>query len=185
MIRILQAISRALLKLEFGALIVLAASVTGLILLNVITRAFDMAIFWVDELAIYTMIWMVMIGASVKIRLRRGIAVTLLEDRLGDRIGRALKTVVDAIVLAFALTLIWLSWIWYDPLTLASHDFDPQAFSGATFNFIYQEPTNTLGVPKYLIWLIMPVSAAAMSLHAAVNLVERLAGVEPAVPETE
>jgi len=177
LIALLSRASGYLIRLERWALVFLAAAVTGLILLNVVTRSVDYAIYWVDELAIYAMIWLVMIGASTKIRARKGIAVTLLQPMVGERIWHVFLLLVDIVVLAFALGLIGLAWIWYDPVTFAGFGFDPAAFAAQTFNFVYQEPTTTLGLPKYLIWLIMPITALSMSLHATANLCERVAGV--------
>ena len=177
MIKFIDKASSNIAKLERWMLILLASSVTLLILLNVVTRAFDFALYWVDELAIYSMIWLVMIGASTTIRSKKGIAVTLLENVVGRRIWRVMLYTVDVISLLFSLMLIWLSWIWYDPLTLASFGFDTAAFSGSTFNFIYDEPTLTIGVPKSLVWLIMPITAITMTIHSAANLLRD--------PETE
>jgi TRAP-type C4-dicarboxylate transport system permease small subunit len=44
------------------------------------------------------------------------------------------------------------------------------AFQGSTFNFIYAEPTSTLGVPKWIIWLVMPIFAGGVFLHATAHL---------------
>ena len=171
--RFFNVLSSRLAAVERWVLIVLASLVTLLILLNVVTRSLDFAIYWVDELAIYTMIWLVMIGASTTVRSREGIAVTLLENVVGRRAWSFLLLLVDLIKLLFALTLIWLSWIWYDPLTLMSAGFDTQVFSGNTFNFIYDEPTLTIGVPKFVVWLVMPVTAITMTIHSASNLISR------------
>ncbi len=176
MLSVFRSISGAVLLAERWGLILLSAAVTGLILLNVVTRAADNAIYWVDEAAIYAMVWLVMIGASAIVRLRRGISVTILEDVLPDRARRLTGILVDAVVLVLAATLIWTSILWYDPAALIASGFDLAAFSGATFNFIYQEPTNTLGFPKYLIWLVMPITAITMTIHASTNLYERIAG---------
>ena len=166
----LEGTSGRIARLERALLIALAAMITFLILLNVVTRSLDFAIYWVDELAIYAMIWLVMIGASTAVRTRQGISVNLLKGMVGPLVWSVLLKVVDVIVLAFAVTLIWLSWIWYDPATLASFGFDTRAFSGSTFNYIYDEPTLTIGVPKFLVWLIMPLTAVTMTVHAAANL---------------
>lgn len=176
MLTLLRSCSAGLLRIEKGALILLAAAVTGLILINVATRSLNMAIYWIDELAIYAMIWMVMIGASVTIRQRKGIAVTLAEAFVGPRINAVFRFVVDLLILLFAAALLALCWLWYAPLDLAAAGFDAEAFSAESFNFIYQEPTNTIGIPKYLVWLVMPLTAASMLLHAAANLFERAGG---------
>jgi len=167
---VLEGTSGRIARAERVMLIALAAVITLLILLNVVTRSLNFAIYWVDELAIYAMIWLVMIGASTAVRTRQGISVDLLKGMVGPRVWSVLLRVVDVIVLMFAVTLIWLSWIWYDPATLASYGFDTEAFSGSTFNYIYDEPTLTIGIPKFLVWLIMPFTAITMTVHAAANL---------------
>ncbi len=178
-------VSSAILRIEKYLLIVLAGSVTGLILLNVVTRSLSMSIFWVDELAIYAMIWMMMVGASVKIRMRKGIAVTLAQNYLSERVAAPLRIAVDVVIFLFSITLVVLCWLWFDPLQLATVGFDIQLFAAKSFNFIYQEPTNTIGIPKFLVWLIMPFVALTMTLHSSVNLLERLSGHSITIPGIE
>ena len=170
MVRLIKGLSALVAKLERMALIVLALLVTVFILLNVVTRSLNVALYWVDELAIYSMIWMVMIGASTKIHHRQGISVNLAQFIVGENLWRIFKRVVDVLIFLFSATLVWLAWIWYDPATLASLNFDTEAFSRDTFNFIYQEPTLTIGVPKYLVWLVMPLTALTMTIHSCANL---------------
>ena len=175
----LVAASRGVARVETALAALLAAAVAGLILLNVATRTAGAALFWVDELAVYAMVWMAFLGASVTVARRSGVAVTILTDGLAPRLRRAVAVLVDLIVLAFALFLLWLAWGWYDLPTLARVGFAIEAFTGETFNFIYKEPTQTIGVAKYWVWLIVPIVAVDMSLHAAANL---LAPTEDAGP---
>ncbi|MEM7047966.1 MAG: TRAP transporter small permease, partial [Pseudomonadota bacterium] len=93
-----------------------------------------------------------------------------LEGWVGKPLWGLFLLMVDSVILAFCLVLIWLSWIWYDPLTLMAVGFDTGAFSGQTFNYIYDEPTLTVGVAKFWIWMIMPITAMTMTIHAAYNL---------------
>ena len=60
--------------------------------------------------------------------------------------------------------------------SLARHGFDTGAFSGATFNFIYSEVSTTLGVPKFWLWLIVPIFAFGSSVHALNNLAQTAFG---------
>ena len=120
------------------------------------------------------MVWMAFLGMSITIQRRSGVSVTILTDALSPRLQRAAALLVDGIILAFSLFLLWLCWRWYDPLTLASVSYSVDAFVGETFNFIYREPTQTIGVAKYWIWLIVPLTAAAMTVHALANLLEAL-----------
>ncbi len=165
-------LSNGVLSVEKKLISLLAGILVLLILLNIATRAAGAAIFWVDELAIYTMIWMALIGASAMIRMRMGVAVTLVTDLLPEPVQRAVARLVDAILLFFAITLLVLAWQWYDPLALVGAGFDFDAFAQNTFKFIYTEPTNTIGIRKYWVWLAVPVMTIAMTLHAGANLLE-------------
>ncbi|MEB8386130.1 TRAP transporter small permease subunit [Rhodobacteraceae bacterium KMM 6894] len=157
-------------RLEMAAAACLAAAITGLILLNVITRAFNNAIFWVDEAAIYAMAWMTFLAASAAVHFGHSVAVTILTDALAPRAARAAKLFVDLVVLIFALFMLWLCWRWFLPLDLMRAGFDTLAFQGETFNFIYAEPTLTLGIPKVWVWVVMWLFAGGMTLHAVANL---------------
>ncbi|WP_163574112.1 TRAP transporter small permease [Halomonas faecis] len=163
-------LSGRLARLEEIAAATLAAAVTLLILLNVAFRAAGSPLYWVSELAIYAMIWMTFLIAAAVLKRRQGIAVTLLADALPQAARRWLEAFVDAVVLLFAVLLLWLCWRWYQPLTLARLGFDLQAFQGETFNFIYAENTQTLGVRKFWVWLIVPWFAVSLTLHGLVNL---------------
>lgn len=170
-------------RVELVAAALCAAAVTVLILLNVVTRSMRMAIYWVDEAAIYAMIWMTLLAASAAIERRDAIAVTLFLDMVPPSGARAIWLFVDAVTLAFGVLLIWFCWIWFDPVGLWNAGFDTRTFQGTTFNFIYAEPTTTLGIRKVWLWLVMPVFAAGFSLHALSNAVRTLRGEVPRPPE--
>jgi TRAP-type C4-dicarboxylate transport system permease small subunit len=165
-------VSNTVLAIEKRLITALAAVLVGLILLNIVTRAAGAAIFWVDELAIYAMIWMVLIGSSVILRMRIGISVTLMTDLLPRGLQRAVAILVDVIILFFALTLLVLSWQWYDPVALIRSGFDFDEFAQSTFKFIYSEPTSTIGIDKFWIWLVVPLMGIAMTIHAIANLLD-------------
>lgn len=163
-------LSSAWARIEIGLAAVMAASVTGLILLNVVTRAAGNAIYWVDEAAIYAMVWMTFLAASAALHFRSSVAVTVVGELSGAAVKRFLGRLVDVAVLAFALAMVWVCWQWFMPHELARAGWDIKAFQGNTFNFIYAEPTNTIGLPKVWVWLVMPVFALGATLHATANL---------------
>ena len=176
-------VSNAILSVEKRVITVLAAALVLLILLNIVTRAAGAAIFWVDELAIYTMVWMALIGASAMLRMRVAVAVTLLTDLLPQGLRRAVARLVDVILACFAITLLVLSWQWYDPLDLIRSGFDFDRFAQTTFKFIYSEPTNTIGIGKFWVWLAVPLMAIAMSVHAIANLLEGPPEIAPSAED--
>jgi TRAP-type C4-dicarboxylate transport system permease small subunit len=166
-------VSAAWARVELWLAAALALAVTLLVLLNVVTRTAGNALFWVDELAIYAMAWMAFLGASAALHHRNAVAVTLLPDAVSDRVKRAILKAVDVIVFLFALAMLWFCWRWFMPLDLARAGFDTMAFQGQTFNFIYAEPTTTLGYPKYLFWLVMWLFAIGATLHSTMHLFSR------------
>ena len=163
-------VSNVVLALEKRLLTALAGALVVLVLLNIVTRAAGAALFWVDELAIYAMIWMALIGASAMVRMRTGVAVTIVTDLLPGALRPVAYKVVDAILLGFAITLLVLCWQWYDPVALLESGFDLEVFAENTFKFIYIEPTSTLGIRKFWVWLAVPLMAFAMTIHALANL---------------
>lgn len=137
------------------------------------TRALGRAVYWVDEAAIYGLVWLTMVGASIIVSERSGVSVTLLTDLLRGRAAVVVAKAIDALVLSCSVALLWFSWSWYDPPGMAAAGFDREAFQAGTFNFIYSEPTTTLGVAKFWVWLVMPMTAATMTVHSLGHLVAR------------
>ncbi|MBP5857464.1 TRAP transporter small permease subunit [Marivibrio halodurans] len=163
-------ISAAWARIELALAALLAVSITVLILLNVVTRAVGSALYWVDELAIYAMAWMTFLGASAGLHYGHAVAVTVVTDALPTPFAKLAAKLVDLLVLIFALFMLWFCWRWFSPLELARHGFDTGAFQGATFNFIYAEPTTTLGIRKIWVWGVMWVFAFGVTLHGLANL---------------
>lgn len=147
---------------------------TGLILLNVVTRYSGVALYWVDESAVYSVVFLTFIGASAMTRLRLDFAVTILTERFSPRGVRIAKVAATSFVLLFGLTLLWLCVLWLDPVGMARAGFDARALAANTFNFIYTERTQTLNWPVWALYLIMPVFALSMTVHSAANLLEDL-----------
>lgn len=160
-------------RAELWCAAALALVVTLLILLNVVTRSMGNALFWVDEAAIYAMAWMTFLGASASFHYRTAVSITLLPDALPEEYRIIIRRIVDVVVFLFALSMLWFCWRWFMPLDLLQAGFDVMAFQGKTFNFIYAEPTLTIGVPKYLFWLVMWLFAIGATLHSTTHLISR------------
>jgi TRAP-type C4-dicarboxylate transport system permease small subunit len=174
--------SDGIAKLERLLLIASVAAILGLILLNVVTRAANASIYWVDEAAIYAMVFCTFVGASLLVRKRMDFAVTLLTDFAPRPIRRWVPPANSLIVLFFAGMMLWLCWEWFDPIAFAQAGFDPNKFFGTTFNDIYREMPSTIGVRKLWFYLVMPWFSATMAIHALANLAEDVAsalGREP------
>jgi TRAP-type C4-dicarboxylate transport system permease small subunit len=170
-------LSARLLAAERLAVAGLMFLLTGLILLNVVTRYSGRPLYWVDESAVYSVVFLSFIGASAMTRLRLDFAVTMLTERFSARGVRIAKATASAVVLLFGVTLMWLCVLWLDPLGLARAGFDARALAASTFNFIYTERTQTLNWPVWALYMIMPVFALSMVVHSAANLLEDLGWV--------
>ena len=88
---------------------------------------------------------------------------------------KAMKILIDLLVLLFGITLLVLCYRWFDPATLMRLGFDLREFSGETFNFMYQDTTATLGIAKFWFWLVVPLVAVTISVHALSNLLQTVA----------
>ena len=172
--RLVMWLSARLLAAERVAVAGLMFLLTGLILLNVVTRYTGVALYWVDESAIYSVVFLTFIGASAMTRLRLDFAVTMLTERFSARGVRIAKVMATTVVLMFGMTLLWLCVLWLDPVGMAGAGFDARELAARTFNFIYTERTQTLNWPVWALYMIMPVFALSMTIHSAANLLEDL-----------
>jgi len=177
-VRAILALSLALLRAERLAIMGLMFLLAALIMLNVVTRYSGMPIYWVDESAVYSVVWLTFIGASAMTRLRLDFAVTLLTERLSPRMAMLCKVGASAGVVVFALLLVWMCWLWLDPLGIAAAGFDAKAFAARSFNFIYTERTQTLNWPTWVLYLTIPIFAVCMVIHGIANLLEEV-GLAP------
>lgn len=170
--------SSGLLRMERHLLTALMTLLVGLILLNVVTRYTGMPIYWIDEAAVYTVVWLTFVGASVMTRLRMDFAVTMLTDQLGARAAKAIKAVATAGVVLFGMAMLWMCWQWMDPIGIARYGFDAKEYAAESFNFLYTERTQTLNWPTWVLQLILPIFSATFSVHALANLLEDLGCAE-------
>ncbi|MGW9332608.1 TRAP transporter small permease [Bosea sp. NPDC055594] len=172
------ALSGRWLRLEHRAIQGLMFLLSALILLNVATRYAGRPIYWIDESAVYSVVWLTFIGASAMTRMRLDFAVTMLTERFSERGAAIFRIIATLGVLLFGIGLLVMCWLWLDPVGIAQAGFDAREYAGQSFNFIYTERTQTLNWPTWVIYLIMPLFALSMSLHALANLFEDLGLVE-------
>lgn len=183
MLRTLATLSDGIARVERLVVRVLVIALPLMILANATGRALRMPIYWMDELAILTMVCMAMLCMSLTLKTREAVAVTMLVDAVPPGLMKAMKIVVDALILAFGLVLLVLCYRWFDPVTLMRLGFDTREFSGQTFNFMYQDTTTTLGVNKFWFWLVLPFSAFNTSVHALANFLHTVSA--PAAGQTD
>jgi TRAP-type C4-dicarboxylate transport system permease small subunit len=165
-------LSARIAKIETAALKVLVASVLVLMVVNVACRALNSSLYWADELAINLMVIFAFIGSSLMFAQRRNFAVTLVSDAVSDKNRRRMSIFVQCVNVLFALFLGYATWLWFDPLTLATNGFQLQGFFEETYNSVYREVTNTIGVRRVWFFLVMPVFAFTLLVHSLACLIQ-------------
>lgn len=86
---------------------VLMAVMTVVIVLQVFYRyVLDSSLSWSEELARYLFIWTVMLGASVGVKEKFHVAVTLIKNRVPKVLQRILDVVFDILLGVVALAMI-------------------------------------------------------------------------------
>ena len=177
--RPLIALSEGILFVEKIVIGTLMAALTLLILFNVVTRYTGFPVYWGDEVAVYIAVWLTFIGASTMMRRRLDFSMTILTEKLGPRAAHAAKISATAIVVLFAVLLGYMCWLWLDPVGIVSAGFDARTHSGETFNFVYTDKTQTMSVPRWVFYLVLPLFSFTLLVHGLANLAEDLGLVSP------
>jgi len=174
LVRVVIAISAIVLRIERLIIILLMALLLGLILLNVVTRYAGSSLYWVDESAVFSVVWLAFIGGSAMTRLRLDFAMTLLTDKLSPLWARRAKVAAGGCVVGFAVALAAMCVLWLDPIGIAQAGFDAKKLAAASFNFVYTERTQTLNWPTWVLYLVVPIFSVTLFFHALANVLEDL-----------
>src|SRR3954470_12748413 len=125
--------------------VALLASYFVLVLLQVFFRyVLNESLFWAEELVRGAMLWGVMFGAALVGAARGHIRVEVLELMLPPRGRRVVIWLANVLTLAFSLILLW---------------------AGVQFvDRTWMQQSPVLDVPKWTVYLAIPVGAALESL---------------------
>ena len=134
-----------------GALLVLMSLAT---ISNVVARYFfNNPLEWAEEFSRYAFIWVVFLGAVVCTKGGRHIVIDGLVLALPVQFRAFLQVLVDSITLGFMLLLVYYGWI----LT---------AFT--------TQPTSTLKVPLFVVYVVVPLSALLIALRSLSDFTSHL-----------
>jgi len=134
-----------------------------LVLLQVVFRyVLNESLFWAEELVRGAMLWGVMLGAALVAAARAHIRVEVLELMVGPRAKRIVTGVANALTLVFTLTLLWAG------IQLIDR------------TWLQQSPV--LDLPKWTVYLAIPVGAALESLLLILTWKQGIASGEPTDP---
>lgn len=126
-------------------LALILAVLVGVVFANVIGRYWlGYGLTWADEIARFLFVWLTFLGATVGLARGAHVGMDMLTKALPRAAERGLSLVVLALMLLFLAVLLWQS------LELVQRSM--------TFR------TPALGLPRGMIYVVAPVSAALMSL---------------------
>ncbi|RXT06938.1 TRAP transporter small permease [Ammoniphilus sp. CFH 90114] len=124
---------------------------------NVVLRyIFNSSIEWAEELTRYGIVWITFIGASVCIYKGAHLGIDTVLSLLSKKGKRNVNAFVLLLCILFCLIFLVLSF----NITLKA--------------FETGQVSSTMGVPMYLVYGVMPVSAILMSLNYLSQLVEHV-----------
>jgi TRAP-type C4-dicarboxylate transport system permease small subunit len=166
--------SAFILRVERLAIIFLMALLLVLILVNVVTRYAGSSIYWIDESAVFSVVWLTFIGGSAMARLRLDFAMSMLTDKLSSKWARRAKIAAGLCVVGFAVALAAMCAFLFDPIGMAQAGFDAKKFAAASFNFLYTEKTQTLNWPSWVLYIVVPIFSVTLFFHSLANVLEDL-----------
>lgn len=126
------------------------------IILQVLTRyvpGFSVA--WTEEIARYSFIWSMLLGASAMVKSRAHYNMGIISDNLKGRLGRANKLFIHSLVALFGVMM-----------TYYGYELTVQFWNWSI---------NSLPVlSQRYIWMVLPVSGFTMCLYSIGNIWEEI-----------
>ena len=106
-------LSDSIYKIEKAIMVIVLPILLISLFLDVLFRyAFSSPLIWAQEIALFTFIFASFIGASMSVKVREAVAVTILVDKLKDKYRNILIISGLLISLIFTLVLCYLSIKW-------------------------------------------------------------------------
>lgn len=156
---LLTAVKKFMIKLLAGIATVLLSAMTLLVLYQVFTRyVLNSPAAFTEELVRYFLIWTGFIGAAYAFFTRQHMCLVLVRDSLNPAGQRILMTLVDLLILLFALFVITIGGF---KLALSAE----KVYSAL------------LGIPRSLVYAMAPVSGLFMIAAQIINLYEDITGI--------
>lgn len=136
----------------------LLSAMTFLVLYQVFTRyVLSNPASFTEELVRYLLIWTGFIGAAYAFSTRQHMALVLLRDKLSPGRKKILMTVIDALILFFALFVIIIGGV---KLAMSAE----KVYSAL------------LGIPRSLVYSMAPVSGVFIVMAQIINIYEDVTG---------
>jgi C4-dicarboxylate transporter DctQ subunit len=145
---------------NFIAIVLLCS--TGVLFMNVVLRYFfRMSTIWAEEFIRYSMIWISFIGSAVCFRKGIHFGVDLILRAKSKVFVRAVKIFIETVCLAFCCFLL-------------KYSFDLVLFSRGT-----RQISPAMQVPLWMVYAVIPVSAALGTIYETVRVLALCVGKNP------
>ena len=124
------------------------------VILQVITRYVPGLVFlWTEQIAVYTFIWTVMMGASIGVRTKQHFYLSIFTDKMSTKKLRYNNIFLQIMIILFGIFLT------YHGVVL-------------TKTFWKWSLTSLPYIKQGLFWLCLPVTGVTMTLYSLFNLYE-------------
>ncbi|HZK67334.1 MAG TPA: TRAP transporter small permease [Chloroflexota bacterium] len=121
---------------------------------NVVARyIFNSPIQWAEEFSRYAFIWLVFMGAVICTKVKRHIIIDTLVVFMPARVKAAFQLIVGVLVIGLMLVMVYYGWVLIGSAT---------------------QPTSTLKVPQYVVYLCVPLSALLILVRSFEDIKENL-----------
>ena len=138
------------IKLVCAALFVL---VTVIIFMQVISRyCFNMSFHWVEELAMYSIIWLVFLGSVVATHEKAHTSITFFVDHMPKKVQKYVNALSSALCIVFLIVMM--------------------VYSHNTLLVGMRSYSAGLGIPMGFIYLSFPVGGILMCIYFALNIIQ-------------
>lgn len=155
----LTTIKKGMTTLLAGIATILLSVMTVLVLYQVFTRyILNSPAAFTEELVRYFLIWTGFIGAAYAFITREHMCLVLLRDSLSPAKRRVLMTMIDALILVFAIFVITIGGF---KLAMSAE----KVFSAL------------LGIPRSLVYAMAPISGLFIIVAQIINIYEDVTGI--------
>ncbi|SDH16542.1 TRAP-type C4-dicarboxylate transport system, small permease component [Alteribacillus persepolensis] len=118
-----------------------------------------------DEIALYLLVWITLLGAALGIHKNDMVALTLVKDRMNGKSLTVLNIILQLIIFLFSLLGLWFGTIWL----LSSS--------------ILEAVSASLEIPLWIPFMIFPVSMLIMAVFSLNNIIKQLKNREVSASE--
>lgn len=153
--KILDPVSDALDKVCSVLIVIMLGLMVVITTAQIICRTCFTALSWSDEVTRYLLVWSTFLGASVVYRHSGHISVTLLQEKVPERVGTAMRIAVHAICLVLFTVLLYYS---------------------ARYCGKLNKTATALPIKMKYIYLCIPIGMGTMMVHALTMMVHEILG---------